>query len=629
MAFTRLLRNLCRDEEFGPRVVPIIPDEARTFGMDSLFREFEIYASQGQRYEPVDHACCSPTPRPRTARSWRRASPRPASMASFIAGGHALRHPGRADGAVLHLLLDVRLPAGGRPHLGRGRRPGPGLPARRHRRAHHAARRGAPAPGRPQPRAGLDRARLRGLRPRLRLRGGRHRPRRPRAGCTAATHQARTSSTTSPLYNENYAMPAAARRRRPRASSRACTAGPPRPTGPTHQATILFSGSAKRRRPRGPGRAGRALRRRRRAVVGHLLQAAARGGPGRRALEPPAPRPSRRARRWSPSCWPTATGPIVAVTDFMKAVPDQIARWVARARGCPSAPTASAAATPARPCAASSRPTPPTSWSPCSPALAAEGDRRRRRGAEGDRALRHRPRHRPALEPLSRYPSGWGCSWTSRFGDGEPSSHRAEGVAPRFLLRALREKAQGPAPQLGVGEALEHGVELHGRFPDRSPSQEASVLEPLHLRRQPCPGPLPPPSPQVRAGTAARSAGRRCGRARGARAPGCGTPERRPRSGRSRDHRYFGQPGRCPPPGSRRPPGPRRPRAGRPWTRRGCTPLAIVVPASSATARTEKAATPPSATSRSAAVRSAARVRSSCSRGRPTLTAYRHMLRYM
>ncbi|HEY8059079.1 MAG TPA: pyruvate dehydrogenase (acetyl-transferring), homodimeric type, partial [Acidimicrobiales bacterium] len=56
MAFTRLLRNLARDKKFGPRVVPIVPDEARTFGMDSLFREFEIYAPYGQRYEPVDHA---------------------------------------------------------------------------------------------------------------------------------------------------------------------------------------------------------------------------------------------------------------------------------------------------------------------------------------------------------------------------------------------------------------------------------------------------------------------------------------------------------------------------------------------------------------------------------------------
>ncbi|HKA04884.1 MAG TPA: pyruvate dehydrogenase (acetyl-transferring), homodimeric type, partial [Acidimicrobiales bacterium] len=55
MAFTRLVRNLARDEHIGPRIVPIIPDEARTFGMDALFREFKIYASQGQKYEPVDY----------------------------------------------------------------------------------------------------------------------------------------------------------------------------------------------------------------------------------------------------------------------------------------------------------------------------------------------------------------------------------------------------------------------------------------------------------------------------------------------------------------------------------------------------------------------------------------------
>ena len=54
-AFTRMLRALARDEQFGSRIVPIIPDEARTFGMDSLFKEFGIYAAKGQTYEPVDH----------------------------------------------------------------------------------------------------------------------------------------------------------------------------------------------------------------------------------------------------------------------------------------------------------------------------------------------------------------------------------------------------------------------------------------------------------------------------------------------------------------------------------------------------------------------------------------------
>jgi pyruvate dehydrogenase E1 component len=54
MAFTGLLRGLMRDKQIGKRVVPIIPDEARTFGMDPLFTEFGIYASMGQKYEPVD-----------------------------------------------------------------------------------------------------------------------------------------------------------------------------------------------------------------------------------------------------------------------------------------------------------------------------------------------------------------------------------------------------------------------------------------------------------------------------------------------------------------------------------------------------------------------------------------------
>ena len=47
-------QELLKDPEFGPRVVPIIPDEARTFGLDALFREYKIYAPFGQRYEPVD-----------------------------------------------------------------------------------------------------------------------------------------------------------------------------------------------------------------------------------------------------------------------------------------------------------------------------------------------------------------------------------------------------------------------------------------------------------------------------------------------------------------------------------------------------------------------------------------------
>jgi len=54
MAFARLLRNLMRDENVGRFVVPIIPDEGRTFGLDALFAEMKIYSPEGQRYTSVD-----------------------------------------------------------------------------------------------------------------------------------------------------------------------------------------------------------------------------------------------------------------------------------------------------------------------------------------------------------------------------------------------------------------------------------------------------------------------------------------------------------------------------------------------------------------------------------------------
>ena len=55
MAFVRLLKDLVKDPEIGKRFVPIIPDEARTFGMDSLFPNLKIYSPLGQTYTSVDH----------------------------------------------------------------------------------------------------------------------------------------------------------------------------------------------------------------------------------------------------------------------------------------------------------------------------------------------------------------------------------------------------------------------------------------------------------------------------------------------------------------------------------------------------------------------------------------------
>ena len=87
MSFTRLLRNLARDARFGQRVVPIIPDEARTFGMDSLFPELKIYASQGQKYEPVDHEMLLSYTESSDGQILEEGITEAGSMSSFIAAG--------------------------------------------------------------------------------------------------------------------------------------------------------------------------------------------------------------------------------------------------------------------------------------------------------------------------------------------------------------------------------------------------------------------------------------------------------------------------------------------------------------------------------------------------------------
>ena len=56
MAFVRMLGTLIKDKQIGSRVVPIVPDEARTFGMDGMFRQLGIYTAEGQKYTPNDRA---------------------------------------------------------------------------------------------------------------------------------------------------------------------------------------------------------------------------------------------------------------------------------------------------------------------------------------------------------------------------------------------------------------------------------------------------------------------------------------------------------------------------------------------------------------------------------------------
>jgi pyruvate dehydrogenase E1 component len=94
MGFTRLLRNLARDERIGPRIVPIVPDEARTFGMDALFRELKIYAALGQKYEPVDHDLLLSYAESTKGQILEEGITEAGSMASFIAAGTSYAHRG-------------------------------------------------------------------------------------------------------------------------------------------------------------------------------------------------------------------------------------------------------------------------------------------------------------------------------------------------------------------------------------------------------------------------------------------------------------------------------------------------------------------------------------------------------
>ena len=94
MGFTRLLRNLARDEQFGRHVVPIIPDEARTFGMDALLRELKIYASQGQKYEPVDHDLLLSYTEASNGQILEEGITEAGAMSSFIAAATSYSHRG-------------------------------------------------------------------------------------------------------------------------------------------------------------------------------------------------------------------------------------------------------------------------------------------------------------------------------------------------------------------------------------------------------------------------------------------------------------------------------------------------------------------------------------------------------
>ena len=87
MAFVRLLTKLIKDKGIGNRIVPIVPDEARTFGMEPLFRQVGIYAAKGQLYEPVDRGQLLYYRESKDGQVLEEGITEAGSMSSFIAAG--------------------------------------------------------------------------------------------------------------------------------------------------------------------------------------------------------------------------------------------------------------------------------------------------------------------------------------------------------------------------------------------------------------------------------------------------------------------------------------------------------------------------------------------------------------
>ncbi len=94
MAFVQILRHLLRLPEIGKRIVPIVPDEARTFGMESLFRQFGIYSSVGQVYEPVDANTLLVYKEAKEGQILEEGITEAGSMCSFTAAGTAYANHG-------------------------------------------------------------------------------------------------------------------------------------------------------------------------------------------------------------------------------------------------------------------------------------------------------------------------------------------------------------------------------------------------------------------------------------------------------------------------------------------------------------------------------------------------------
>jgi pyruvate dehydrogenase E1 component len=322
MVFARLLRSLVRDPRVGDRVVPIVPDEARTFGLDGLFKEIGIYSSLGQQYEPVDAGLLLTYRESVSGQILEEGITEAGSMADFTAAGTAYATHGVAmapfyifysmfgfqrTGDLMWSAADQRArgfllgATAGRTTLN-----GEGL---QHQDGHSLVLASTvPTCQAYDPAFAYEVAAI------------------IAAGWKRMFVDGEDVYYYLTLYNENYAMPP-----RPEGVADDIVRGLHRfaeaPSGPSRRATILFSGTAW----------GAAATARDELAEHYDVAAELWSATSYKALREEA-MAAERSNRLHPSRpprtpWVTerladAEGPYVAVTDFMRSVPDQVARWV-------------------------------------------------------------------------------------------------------------------------------------------------------------------------------------------------------------------------------------------------------------------------------------------------------------
>ncbi len=180
MVFVRMLAKLLKDKELGELIVPIVPDEARTFGMESLFRQVGIYSHVGQLYEPVDMDTLLYYKEAKEGQILEEGITEAGSISSFIAAGTAY-----ATHGINTIPFFIYYSMFGMQRVGdlvwaAARLAHARVPAWRYRRPDDAGGRGAAAPGRPQPSVVAGSAEPDFVRPGVRLRDrGDHRGRHP------------------------------------------------------------------------------------------------------------------------------------------------------------------------------------------------------------------------------------------------------------------------------------------------------------------------------------------------------------------------------------------------------------------------------------------------------------------